>query len=142
MGQIANQMALELFFKIKERIKEKKSKNKPIKTMVQRNRQFTVYRWQKVKTVYRGDALLKYIIYASFYVIVIKTGMDFYEYKRFPKLYESYSSPWYTEPLLYIAASLFVIVVCFVLRVILGRKMKKRWAICLCCLSLCFRLSS
>lgn len=133
MGQIANQMALELFFKIKERIKEKKSKNKPIKTMVQRNRQFTVYRCQKVKTVYRGDDgmnklydLLKYIIYASFYVIVIKTGMDFYEYKRFPKLYESYSSPWYTEPLLYIAASLFVIVVCFVLRVIIGRKMKKR----------------
>lgn len=133
MGQIANQMALELFFKIKERIKEKKSKNKPIKTMVQRNRQFTVYRCQKVKTVYRGDDgmnklydLLKYIIYASFYVIVIKTGMDFYEYKRFPKLYESYSSPWYTEPLLYISASLFVIVVCFVLRVILGRKMKKR----------------
>ena len=133
MGQIANQMALELFFKIKERIKEKKSKHKPIKTMVQRNRQFTVYRCQKVKTVYRGDDgmnklydLLKYIIYASFYVIVIKTGMDFYEYKRFPKLYESYSSPWYTEPLLYIAASLFVIVVCFVLRVILGRKMKKR----------------
>ena len=33
MGQIANQMALELFFKIKERIKEKK-RNKPIKTMV------------------------------------------------------------------------------------------------------------
>ena len=64
--------------------------------------------------------LLKYIIYASFYVIVIKTGMDFYEYKRFPKLYEQNSAP------LYIAASLFVIVVCFVLRVILGRKMKKR----------------
>lgn len=133
MGQIANQMALELFFKIKERIKEKRSKNKPIKTMVQRNRQLTVCRCQKVKTVYRGGDgmnkfydLLKYIIYASFYVIVIKTGMDFYEYKRFPKLYESYSSPWYTETLLYIAASLFVIVVCFVLRVILGRKMKKR----------------
>lgn len=133
MGQIANQMSLELFFKIKERIKEKRSKNKPIKTMVQRNRQLTVCRCQKVKTVYRGGDgmnklydLLKYIIYASFYVIVIKTGMDFYEYKRFPKLYESYSSPWYTETLLYIAASLFVIVVCFVLRVILGRKMKKR----------------
>ena len=42
MGQIANQMALELFFKIKERIKEKRSKNKPIKTMVQRNRQLPV----------------------------------------------------------------------------------------------------
>ena len=93
--------------------------------MVQRNRQLTVYRCQKVKTVYRGDDLLKYIIYASFYVIVIKTGMDFYEYKRFPKLYESYSAPWYTEALLYIAASLFMIVVCFVLRVIIGRKMKK-----------------
>ena len=72
------------------------------------------------------DNFLKYVIYASFYVIVIKTSMDFYEYKRFPNLYSSYSVPWYTEALLYIAASLFVIVVCFVLRVIIGRKMKKR----------------
>ena len=69
---------------------------------------------------------LKCMIYASFYVIVIKTSMDFYEYKRFPKLYEQNSAPWYTEALLYSAASLFVIVVCFVLRVIIGRKMKKR----------------
>ena len=43
------------------------------------------------------------------YVIVIKTSMDFYEYKRFPKLYEQNSAPWYTEALLYSAASLFVI---------------------------------
>ena len=70
--------------------------------------------------------LLKYIIYASFYMIVIKTGMDFCGYKCFPKLYESYSAPWYTEALLYIASSLFVIVVCFVLSVIIGRKLKKR----------------
>ena len=96
------------------------------------NLKIPVCRCQKVKKKYRVDDvmyklydLLKYIIYASFYVIVIKTGMDFYEYKRFPKLYESYSAPWYTEALLYIAASLFVIVVCFVLRVIIGRKMKK-----------------
>ena len=100
--------------------------------MVQRNRQLTVYRCQKVKTVYRGDDsmnklydLLKYIIYASFYVIVIKTGMDFYGYKRFPKLYESYSAPWYTEALLYSAASLFVIVVYAVLRGIVRRNIKK-----------------
>ena len=69
--------------------------------------------------------LLKYIIYASFYVIVIKTGMDFYGDKRFPKLYESYSAPWYTEALLYSAASLFVIVVYAVLRGIVRRKIKK-----------------
>ena len=69
--------------------------------------------------------LLKYIIYASFYMIVIKTGMDFYGYKRFPKLYESYSAPWYTEALLYSAASLFVIVVYAVLRGIVRRKFKK-----------------
>lgn len=80
----------------------------------------------RIKSMNKLYDLLKYIIYASFYMIVIKTGMDFYEYKRFPKLYESYSAPWYTEALLYIAASLFVIVVCFVLRVIIGRKMKKR----------------
>lgn len=34
---------------------------------------------------------LKCMIYASFYVTVIKTSMDFYEYKRFPKLYEQNS---------------------------------------------------
>ena len=68
---------------------------------------------------------LKCLIYASFYVIVIKTGMDFYGYKRFPKLYESYSAPWYTEALLYSAASLFVIVVYAVLRGIVRRKIKK-----------------
>ena len=68
---------------------------------------------------------LKCMIYASFYVIVIKTSMDFYGYKRFPKLYESYSAPWYTEALLYIAASLFVIVVYAVLRGIVRRKIKK-----------------
>ena len=69
-------------------------------------RETSVCRCQKVKTEYRGDDglnklydLLKYIIYASFYMIVIKTGMDFYGYKRFPKLYESYSAPWYTEAL-------------------------------------------
>ena len=68
---------------------------------------------------------LKCMSYASFYVIVIKTSMDFYEYKRFPKLYEQNSAPWYTEALLYSAASLFVIVVYAVLRGIARRKIKK-----------------
>ena len=68
---------------------------------------------------------LKCMIYARFYVTVIKTSMDFYEYKRFPKLYEQNSAPWYTEALLYIAASLFVIVVYAVLRGIVRRKIKK-----------------
>ena len=68
---------------------------------------------------------LKCMIYASFYVIVIKTSMDFYEYKRFPKLYEQNSAPWYTEALLCSAASLFVIVVYAVLRGIVRRKIKK-----------------
>ena len=93
---------------------------------------FQICRCQKVKTEYRGDDgmnklydLLKYIIYASFYMIVIKTGMDFYEYKRFPKLYEPNSAPWYTEALLYCVASFTVIIVCFALRVIIKRKMKK-----------------
>ena len=68
---------------------------------------------------------LKCMIYASFYVIVIKTSMDFYEYKRFPKLYEQNSAPWYTEALLHSAASLFVIVVYAVLRGIVRCKIKK-----------------
>ena len=69
---------------------------------------------------------LKCMIYASFYVIVINDKFQICRIKSMNKLYESYSAPWYTEALLYIAASLFVIVVCFVLRVIIGRKMKKR----------------
>lgn len=54
MGQIANQMALELFFRIKERIKEKRSKNKTIKTMVQRNRQLPVFKTKKSVFVRKG----------------------------------------------------------------------------------------
>ena len=79
----------------------------------------------RIKSMNKLYDLLKYIIYASFYVIVIKTGMDFYEYKRFPKLYEPNSAPWYTEALLYCVASFAVIIVCFALRVIIKRKMKK-----------------
>ena len=69
---------------------------------------------------------LKYVIYASSYVIVIKISMDFYEYKRFPKLYNSYSTPWYTEALLYSAASLAVIIICVVLRAIIRHKIEKK----------------
>ena len=76
----------------------------------------------KMKILYD---FLKYVIYGSFYVIVIKTGVDFYEYKRFPKLYAPYSAPWYTEALLYGAASFAVIIVCVILRAIIRHKMKK-----------------
>lgn len=69
--------------------------------------------------------LLKYVIFSSFYVIVIKTCMDFYEYKRFPKLYAFYSAPWYTEALLYGAASLAVILVCVILRLVIRHRLEK-----------------
>lgn len=69
---------------------------------------------------------LKYVIDGSFYVIVIKTGMDFYEYKPFPRLHAADSAPWYTEALLYGAASAAVIIVCVILRAILRRRMDKK----------------
>lgn len=68
---------------------------------------------------------LKYVILTSFFVILIKTSMDFFEYKRFPELYASYSAPWYTEALLYSTASFAVIIVCVVLRMTIRHKMKK-----------------
>ena len=37
--------------------------------------------------------LLKYIIYGSLYVIVFKTGFDFYNYKKYPNVYAYYSAP-------------------------------------------------
>lgn len=36
----------------------------------------------------------------------VLTNNKVYEYKRFPKLYEPNSAPWYTEALLYCVASL------------------------------------
>ena len=69
---------------------------------------------------------LKYVILTSFFVIVIKTSMDFFEYKCFPELYASYSAPWYTEALLYSTVSFAVIIVCVVLRMIIRYKMDKK----------------
>lgn len=69
---------------------------------------------------------LKYVILASFFVIVIKTTMDFFEYKRFPELYASYSAPWYTEALLYSTASFAVIIMGVVFRIIIRYKMDKK----------------
>ena len=43
---------------------------------------------------------LKYVIYGSLYVIALKTGFDFYSYKRYPDIYAAYSALWYTEALL------------------------------------------
>lgn len=68
---------------------------------------------------------LKYLIYGSSYLIVIKTAMDYYAYKRFPHLNQAYSAPWYMEALLYGAASLGVIVLSVILRWVLRRKMRK-----------------
>lgn len=68
---------------------------------------------------------LKYLIYGSFYAIIIKTAMDYYSYRRFPHLRQTYSAPWYTEALLYGVASLGVIVLSVVLRWFLRRKMRK-----------------
>ena len=71
MGQIANQMAFELFLKIKEKIKEKRKKRK--RKMVQKDtKKFQVIELFKIKkhrklTVIRID--LK-IISAYFYAIM------------------------------------------------------------------------
>lgn len=77
---------------------------------------------RKMKKLYD---FLKYLIYGSFYLIVIKTAMDYYSYKRFPHLNQAYSAPWYTEALLYGVASLGVIVLSAILRWVLRRKMRK-----------------
>ena len=54
MGQIANQMALELFFKIKERIKEKKKQKQANKNNGSKKQTTYSLPMPKVKTVYRG----------------------------------------------------------------------------------------
>lgn len=67
---------------------------------------------------------LKYVIYGSLYVIALKTGFDFYSYKRYPDIY-AYSAPWYTEALLYAILSFAVIMACVIVRIIIFRKLAK-----------------
>ena len=67
--------------------------------------------------------VLKYIIYGSLYVIVFKTGFDFYNYKKYPNVYAYYSAPWYTGALLYGIVSLAVIIVCIIGRKIIFKKL-------------------
>ena len=58
MGQIANQMALELFFKIKERIKEKKKQKQDNKNNGSKKQTIPVWRIEK-----NGIYLLRHINY-------------------------------------------------------------------------------
>ena len=69
---------------------------------------------------------LKYVIYASLYFIILKTGFDFFNYKKHPDVYVAFNSaPWYTEALLWGALSFGVIIVCVILRKIIFKKMMK-----------------
>ena len=68
---------------------------------------------------------LKYVIYGSVYVIALKTGFDFYSYKRYPDICAAYSAPWYTEALLYGILSFAVIMACVIVRIIIFRKLAK-----------------
>lgn len=68
---------------------------------------------------------LKYVIYGSLYVIILKTGIDFFNYKKHPDIYTFDSAPWYTGALLWGALSVTVIIVCVILRKIIFRKMTK-----------------
>ena len=68
---------------------------------------------------------LKYVIYGSLYVIALKTGFDFYSYKRYPDIYAACSAPWYTEALLYGILSFAVIMACVIVRIIIFRKLAK-----------------
>lgn len=68
---------------------------------------------------------LKYVIYGSLYVIALKTGFDFYSYKRYPDIYAAYSAPRYTEALLYGILSFAVIMACVIVRIIIFRKLAK-----------------
>jgi len=69
--------------------------------------------------------VLKYVIYGSLYVIVLKTGFDFYSYKRYPDAYVGYSAPWYTEALSYGILFFAVIMACVIARTIIFRKLTK-----------------
>ena len=65
MGQIANQMALELFFKIKEHIKEKKEEKKQedaMKKEKQKKQSNSIFPFEggyMVREIYDTESLLK-----------------------------------------------------------------------------------
>ncbi len=66
------------------------------------------------------------IIIGSFIGVFIGLGIyKFWHFKTYPNLYAMQSAPWYIELLLYGSMVAVVVVVCFVLRVIIRRRMKK-----------------
>ena len=69
---------------------------------------------------------LKYIICGCACFIILKTGFDFFRFKKHPDVYAYNSAPWYTGALLWGALLIAVIIICVILRLILRKMMKKQ----------------
>lgn len=65
------------------------------------------------------------IIIGSFIGVFIGVGIyKFWHFKTYPNLYAMQSAPWYTELLLYGSMVAVVVVVCIILKLIIGKKLK------------------
>lgn len=65
------------------------------------------------------------IVIGSFIGVFIGFGIyKFWHFKTHPNLYAMQSAPWYTELLLYGALVAVLVVVCIILKLIIGRKLK------------------
>ncbi len=50
----------------------------------------------------------------------------YWDYKAHPGLYAMYSAPWYTGSLIYGAAALATLVICFLIKLVLRKGMRKK----------------
>ena len=65
------------------------------------------------------------IVIGSFIGVFIGFGIyKFWHFKTYPNLYAIQSAPWYTELLLYGFMVAVVVVVCIILKMIIGKKLK------------------
>lgn len=66
------------------------------------------------------------IIMGSFFGVFIGHGIYVYwDFRRHPDLYAMQSAPWYTGIMIYGMCTLVVLVVCFILKLIIQKKVKQ-----------------
>ena len=73
----------------------------------------------------RINRLLDNIIGVSAGVFIGHGIYVYSHYRQYPDLYRTCSAPWYTSILLYGAILLILVTICFVLKIIIQKKLKK-----------------
>ncbi len=72
------------------------------------------------------QSFLKSFIFVELGAFVGKFLASYMHYRRYPKFYETMSSPWYTEIIFSAIITAIIVVIALIVYIILGKVIKKR----------------